>query len=45
MANMSNPLSIGDRLFGAYMTPDSVQADFSFGIRGNKSPIRLMLGI
>jgi len=45
MANMSNLLSIWDRLFGTYINPDRVQADFSFGIIDNENPIRLVLGV
>ena len=44
-ANMSNLLSIWDRLFGAYVDPDTVPIDFSFGIGGKENPIRLTLGV
>jgi sterol desaturase/sphingolipid hydroxylase (fatty acid hydroxylase superfamily) len=44
-ANMSNLLSIWDRLFGTYVNPDRVKADFAFGIIDKENPIRLMVGV
>jgi sterol desaturase/sphingolipid hydroxylase (fatty acid hydroxylase superfamily) len=45
MKNMSNLLSIWDRLFGTYVNPDRVQRDFSFGLDSRENPIRLILGV
>jgi sterol desaturase/sphingolipid hydroxylase (fatty acid hydroxylase superfamily) len=45
VANMSNLLTIWDRLFGTYINPDRVEANFSFGILGKENPMRLMLGV
>lgn len=44
--NLSNLLTVWDRLFGTYLNPDSVvESQLSFGIGNKENPIRLMLGV